>query len=87
VAKTIVFVHGAWLTSQSWENFTGYFEQKGYTRLAPERPYRDKPVEELRKNTPPELAEVGVKELTDHFEEIVKAQAEPPILIGARSAG
>ena len=52
MAKTIVFVHGAWLTSQSWENFTSYFEQKGYTCLAPEWPYRDKPVEELRKSTP-----------------------------------
>ena len=87
VAKTIVFVHGAWLTSQSWENFTGYFEQNGYTCLAPEWPYRDKPIEELRKSTPPELAEVGVKELTDHFEEIVKAQSEPPILIGHSFGG
>ncbi|WIG61136.1 MAG: hypothetical protein OJF49_003884 [Ktedonobacterales bacterium] len=87
MGKTIVFVHGAWLTSLSWENFIPYFEQKGYTCLAPEWPYRDKPVEELRKNTPPELAEVGVKELTDHFDGIVRALPEPPILIGHSFGG
>jgi pimeloyl-ACP methyl ester carboxylesterase len=85
--KTIVFVHGAWLTSLSWENFAGYFEGRGYRCLTPEWPYRDKSVEELRKSTPPELAEVGVKELTDHFEGIVRALPEPPILIGHSFGG
>jgi pimeloyl-ACP methyl ester carboxylesterase len=85
--KTIVFIHGAWLTSLSWENLTGYFERKGYTWSAPEWPYRDKPVEELRKSTAPELANVGVKELTDHYEGIVQSLPEPPILIGHSFGG
>jgi pimeloyl-ACP methyl ester carboxylesterase len=55
--------------------------------LALEWPYRDKSIEELRKSTPPELAQVGVTELTDHFEGIVKAQSEPPILIGHSFGG
>jgi hypothetical protein len=38
--------------------------------LAPEWPYRDKSIEELRKSMPPELAQVGVTELTDHLEGI-----------------
>ena len=57
--KTIVFIHGAWLTSRSWENFLPYFENQGYTCLAPEWPYRDAPAESLREHTPPALAEVG----------------------------
>src|SRR6266550_671966 len=77
VKKNIVFVHGAWLTSQSWENFIGYFEKKGYTWSAPEWPLRDKSVAELRENTPPELAEIGVKELTDHYEGIIRKLPEP----------
>lgn len=84
---TIVFIHGAWLTASSWENFLGYFEQKGYTCLAPEWPYRDKPAAELREHTPPELAHVGVKELTDHYEAIIKTLPEPPILIGHSFGG
>lgn len=87
MSKTIVFVHGAWLTSRSWENFVPYFEQKGYKTLAPEWPYRDKSLEELRANTSPELAAIGVKELTDHYEGIVRTLPEPPILIGHSFGG
>src|SRR5438552_14735217 len=87
VTKNIVFVHGAWLTSQSWENFIGYFEKKGYTWSAPEWPLRDKAVAELRENTPPELAEIGVKELTDHYEGIIRKLPEPPILVGHSFGG
>ena len=85
--KTIVFVHGAWLTSLSWENFTDYFKQKGYTTMAPEWPYREDSIENLRRNTPPELAQVGVKELTDHYEDIIRKLSEPPILIGHSFGG
>jgi pimeloyl-ACP methyl ester carboxylesterase len=85
--KTIVFVHGAWLTSLSWESFKGYFEQKGYTCVAPEWPYRDRSVPELRASTLPELAQIGVKELTDHFDGIVRQMPEPPILIGHSFGG
>ena len=85
--KNIMFVHGAWLTALSWENFTSYFEGKGYTCTTPEWPYRDKSVAELRENTAPELAEVGVKELVDHFEAILKEMPEQPILIGHSFGG
>lgn len=85
--KNIVFIHGAWLTSLSWEKFMSYFEQQGYTCTAPEWPYRDKPAAELRENTSPELATIGAKELTDHFEAIIRAMPEPPILIGHSFGG
>jgi pimeloyl-ACP methyl ester carboxylesterase len=26
----LMFIHGAWLTSGSWETFAGYFESRGY---------------------------------------------------------
>lgn len=85
--KNIVFIHGAWLPSLSWENFEGYFEKKGYTTMSPEWPCREAPIEELRQHTPDELAQVGVKELTDHFESIVRSLPEPPILIGHSFGG
>lgn len=87
MSKNIVFIHGAWLTSLSWEKFMSYFEQKGYSCSAPEWPYRDKSVAELKENTPPELAQIGAKELTDHYEGIIRAMIEPPILIGHSFGG
>ena len=85
--KHMVFVHGAWLTSLSWENLIAYFEQRGYTCSAPEWPYRDKSIAELRASTPPELAQVGVKELVDHYEGIVRQLPEAPILMGHSFGG
>ena len=85
--KTVVFIHGAWLTSLSWEKFMAYFEQKGYTCVAPAWPYRDKSVAELKQNTPPELAQIGAKELTDHYEAIIRAMNEPPLLVGHSFGG
>ena len=85
--KTIVFVHGAWLTSLSLENFVGYFERQGYSCLAPEWLYRDNSVGLLRQSISPELGQVGIRELTAHYEQIIRALPEPPILIGHSFGG
>ena len=87
MSKNIVFIHGAWVTSLSWENFISYFEGKGYKCIAPEWPYRDASVQELKENTPAELAEIGALELTDHYETIIRAMDEAPILIGHSLGG
>lgn len=87
MSKTILFIHGAWLTSLSWENWMPYFEKKGYSTVAPEWPYRDASVEELRNNTSPELAQIGVQELADHYEGIIRPMPEQPILIGHSFGG
>src|SRR5258708_7495342 len=83
----IVFVHGAWMTPLCWDKFTGFFEAKGYTCLAPAWPYIDKPIDELRKNPPPQLAGLGITEIVDHYAKIIQGQAEPPILIGHSFGG
>jgi len=34
MTKNVVFIHGAWLTSLSWEYFMAYFAEKGYSCMA-----------------------------------------------------
>src|SRR4029453_13209845 len=87
MSNSIGFIHGALLTKLSGENLPPYFERRGYPCLTPEWTYRDASVEELRAHTPPELAEIGVTELTDHFAAIIKAMPESPILIGHSFGG
>jgi pimeloyl-ACP methyl ester carboxylesterase len=87
MAQTIVFIHGAWVTPLCWEQFAGYFRAKGYNCLTPTWPFKDKPIEELRRNPPPGLAGLGVTEIVDHYERAIKASAEPPILIGHSFGG
>jgi pimeloyl-ACP methyl ester carboxylesterase len=87
MANTIVFIHGAWVTPLCWEKFIPFFEQNGYKCLAPAWPYKDQPVEELQKNPPQGLAGLGVTEIVDHYDQIIRALPEPPYLIGHSFGG
>jgi non-heme chloroperoxidase len=33
--QPVVFVHGLWLLSSSWDRWRQFFEERGYTTLAP----------------------------------------------------
>ncbi len=87
MSKTIVFIHGAWVTPLCWEKFIEFFEGKGFKCVAPAWPYKDKPIEELRTHPDPALATLGISQIVDHYEKAVKALNEPPILIGHSFGG
>ncbi|MGH3310555.1 MAG: alpha/beta hydrolase [Streptomyces sp.] len=86
MARTVVFLHGAWMTSACWEPFQGYFEERGFTTLAPAWPGKDRGVEAVRADSGP-LAGLGGQEIIDHYAEIIRSQSEPPILIGHSFGG
>jgi len=48
VTRTIVFVHGAWVTATCWERMLPWFEARGYRCLAPAWPGKDRSVEAIR---------------------------------------
>jgi pimeloyl-ACP methyl ester carboxylesterase len=87
MAKTAVFVHGAWVGPACWDRFVERFAGRGYRCLAPAWPYEDRPVEELRKTPAPELARVGVTEIVDHYAAIVEGLEEPAVLVGHSFGG
>jgi pimeloyl-ACP methyl ester carboxylesterase len=87
MSKTVVFIHGAWMTPASWDNFRGFFEARGYRCLAPPWPFRGAPLEELRAHPRAALAELGVAEIVAHYERIVRALEMPPLLIGHSFGG
>ncbi len=84
--RTVVFIHGAWVTPACWDQFTQFFQQRGYTCLAPRWPRKDKTIDELRAD-PSGLAMLGVLEIVDHYEAVVRTQPEPPLLIGHSFGG
>ena len=45
-----MLIHGAWLSTRSWENYVDYFERKGFAVTAPEWPRKQGDVEQLREN-------------------------------------
>jgi pimeloyl-ACP methyl ester carboxylesterase len=87
MGKTIVLIHGAWVTPLCWKKYIGFFQSKGFKCLAPAWPYRETPVEELRKNLPIGLAGLGVTEIVDHYDRIIRSMEEAPVLIGHSFGG
>ncbi len=86
MSQTIVFVHGGWVTPACWDLFASYFEARGYRCLAPAWPGKDRSVEAIRTD-PSSLAGLGIREIVDHYEQIIRSLDEPPILIGHSFGG
>ena len=82
----LTLIHGAWLTSRSWEHFASYFEEHGYEVSAPEWPRKQGDVEEIRGESA-EVAGLGLDEIVDHYAELVAPMDPQPILIGHSFGG
>jgi alpha-beta hydrolase superfamily lysophospholipase len=86
--KTVVLIHGMYMTPLCWEHWTDYYGAKGYKCLAPAWPGRDQPVEALRKNHPdPQLARLTLSKVIDSFADTLKTLDEKPIIIGHSMGG
>ena len=44
MSKTLLFIHGAWLTPAVWQPWQCRYEAQGYKTLAPAWPLLDRPV-------------------------------------------
>jgi pimeloyl-ACP methyl ester carboxylesterase len=87
MSNTIVLVHGAWLTPASWDRFRARYEAVGYTVVAPAWPLLDRPVDALNRAPDPQLGQLGIRAIVDHYERIIRALPEPPILMGHSFGG
>jgi pimeloyl-ACP methyl ester carboxylesterase len=87
MTKTIVLVHGAWLNSKAWESWKSRFEARGYTVLTPDWPGDEGDPVELKANVRKELTKYGPKEIVAHYERIIRALPESPIIIGHSAGG
>jgi pimeloyl-ACP methyl ester carboxylesterase len=86
MARTIVFIHGAWVTPLCWEKMLPWFEGRGYRCIAPAWPGKDRPVDAIRADPSP-LRGLGIGEIVDHYAAIVRELSAPPILIGHSYGG
>lgn len=81
-SKTIVFVHGLFLTSESWAGWKAFFEEKGYTTYAPAYPGHNGDPAKLRENAPENLGPLTFSDVVHHMEDFIQNLPEKPILIG-----
>jgi pimeloyl-ACP methyl ester carboxylesterase len=78
---TIVLINGLWMTALSWENWVKHYSDKGYWVIAPNWPGMDGDIQQLRRD-PSSFATLGVTEVVDHYEQIIRELENPPIVIG-----
>jgi alpha-beta hydrolase superfamily lysophospholipase len=83
---TIVLVHGLWLTPLSWEQWVDRYRSKGYNVLAPAWPGMEGDIDQVRSNTKP-YEKDGIKEIADHYEQIIRELERPPIIMGHSFGG
>jgi non-heme chloroperoxidase len=82
----VVFVHGLWLLSSSWDNWRTLFEEKGYTTLAPGWPDDPDTVEEAKQD-PETFAHKHIKQVTDHYVDAIRQLKTKPAVIGHSFGG
>ena len=82
----LMLIHGAWLSARSWQNYADYFGKRGFAVSAPEWPRKTGDVEEIR-DTADDVAGLGVKEIVDHYEQLISDLDQPPVLIGHSYGG
>lgn len=87
MSKTIMLIHGAWLNAQSWEGFKARYEARGYTVIVPSWPLDDRSPAELRASPNPALARIGINGIINHYDRLIRALPESPILIGHSYGG
>jgi non-heme chloroperoxidase len=86
MSETIVLVHGLWMTPLSWEQWVERFGERGHDVRAPAWPGMDRSVESLRADTA-SYAHLGVTEITDHYEKLIRELDSPPIIMGHSFGG
>ena len=82
----VVFVHGLWLLSSSWQPWRDLFEAQGYVTLAPGWPDDPATVKEAREH-PEVFARKMVQQVTDHYLGAIEELREAPVVIGHSFGG
>lgn len=86
--KTIVFIHGMFMTPLCWEHWIARFQPQGYRCIALAWPGRDRPIEVLRGlGSDPELGKLKLRDVVESAATAIKALNENPALIGHSMGG
>ena len=78
---TIVLIPGLWMTALCWEHWVKHYSNKGYCIIARSWPGMEGGIEQLRRD-PSSFASLGLKDVVDHYEQIIRELETPPIIIG-----
>ncbi|MTD17447.1 alpha/beta fold hydrolase [Nakamurella sp. YIM 132087] len=83
----IVLIHGLWMTPKSWETWAERYRALGHEVIVPGWPgIDDRDVADIREH-PEALRGIGLQQIADHYERIIRALPEKPIIMGHSFGG
>jgi pimeloyl-ACP methyl ester carboxylesterase len=83
----IVLIHGLWMTPSSWDTWAERFRAAGHEVLVPSWPgLEGRTAAEIR-HDPTALKGLGITRIVDHYESLIRAMAEQPIIMGHSFGG
>ncbi len=83
---TIVLIHGLWMTPLSWERWVERYSARGYRVLAPAWPGLEGDIEQIRED-PSAIERLGIEEIVDHYDAVIRALPAPPVIMGHSFGG
>ncbi|WP_328725853.1 alpha/beta hydrolase [Streptomyces sp. NBC_00259] len=83
--RTILLIHGLWMTPHSWQPWIDRYTAQGHTVHAPGWPGVSQLGEPLDHAKAP--AGLGVQEIADHYEAFLRTLPEQPVIIGHSFGG
>lgn len=88
MTRTIVFIHGNFVTRHCWDGWVTRYEKLGYTCIPIAYPGREGSPASLRKNPDSALmASLSLARVIDHHVTAIRALNEKPIVIGHSFGG
>ena len=84
--RPVVFIHGLWLLSSSWDRWVTLFEEAGYVGLTPGWP--DDPETVADAEADPEVfAQKGIGQVADYQETVIRGLEQKPAVLGHSFGG
>jgi pimeloyl-ACP methyl ester carboxylesterase len=88
MSRTIVFIHGNFVTKHCWDRWVDRYEARGYKCVALSYPGRDRSVASLKAETSSRvLATLTIEDVIEHLAREIRALDEKPIIIGHSFGG
>lgn len=85
--RDILLIHGLWMTPLCWENWVKRYNDYGYNVIAPAWPGLDeRSIKDIRQD-PTLIRGLGVLEIVNHYDKIIRSLKKPPIIMGHSFGG
>jgi len=82
----VLFIHGLWIHSSAWQNWTDLYERAGYRALAPGWPGDSDTVAATRRN-PEAVGNQGIDDITASYLRVIEQLGVAPIVVGHSFGG